>query len=113
AFFRRIPFVFEVRDLWPESAVSLGELSGPRAIRAAERLERLLYTRAARIVVVTNGIRQRLIERGLPAQKLALVPNGANTDLFKFNPEGRERVRKALGLSDKFVVLYAGIHGLA
>jgi glycosyltransferase involved in cell wall biosynthesis len=110
---RRIPFVFEVRDLWPESAVSLGELNSVKAIRAAEVLERFLYRQASRIVVVTDGIRRRLVERGLPAEKLALIPNGADTDLFRFDPEGRTRVRTTLGVEDKFVALYAGIHGLA
>src|SRR5947208_7133329 len=71
---RRIPFVFEVRDLWPESAVSLGELHSKKAIRAAEVLERFLYRQASRIVVVTGGIRRRLVERGLPEEKLALIP---------------------------------------
>jgi glycosyltransferase involved in cell wall biosynthesis len=110
---RRIPFVFEVRDLWPESAVALGELTSGRAIAAAERLERLLYSRAARIVVVTNGIRKRLVERGIPGEKLALITNGANIELFRFDQEGRERVRQALGVQGKFVALYAGVHGLA
>src|SRR4051812_4466912 len=110
---RRVPFVFEVRALWPESAVSLGELSSKRAIRAAEALERLLYRRAAKIVVVTEGIRDRLLERGLPPEKINFIPNGADTDLFRFDPEGRERVRAKLGVEDKFVALYAGIHGLA
>lgn len=110
---RRVPFVFEVRDLWPESAVALGELSSTRAIAAAEQVERLLYSRAARIVVVTKGIRDRLVERGLPPEKIALIRNGANTELFRFDAEGRARVRSEQGLADKFVALYAGIHGLA
>lgn len=113
AMVRRVPFVFEVRDLWPESAVALGELNWKWAIRAAEALERLLYRRASRIVVVTEGIRERLVERGLPPEKLALIPNGADTELFRFDPEGRERVRALLGVEDKFVAMYAGIHGLA
>jgi len=110
---RRIPFVFEVRDLWPESAVALGELSGKRAIKAAEALERLLYRRAARVVAVTQGIYDRLSERGVHCNKLALVPNGANTEHFRFSAEGRAAVRNRLGLQDKFVVMYAGIHGIA
>ena len=110
---RRIPFVFEVRDLWPESAVALGELSGKRAIKAAEALEGLLYRRAARVVAVTQGIYDRLLERRVDCDQLALVPNGANTDHFHFNPEGRAAVRSQLGLQDKFVVMYAGIHGIA
>jgi glycosyltransferase involved in cell wall biosynthesis len=102
-----------LRDLWPESAVALGELSGRRAIKAAEALEGLLYRRAARIVAVTQGIHSRLLERGVQHDKLALIPNGANTDQFHFSAEGRAAVRSALGVQDKFVAMYAGIHGIA
>jgi colanic acid biosynthesis glycosyl transferase WcaI len=110
---RRIPFVFEVRDLWPESAVALAELSGKRAIKAAEALEGLLYRRAALVVAVTQGIYDRLSERRVGCDKLALVPNGANTEHFHFSTEERAAVRTQLGLQDKFVVMYAGIHGIA
>lgn len=108
------PFVFEVRDLWPESAVALGELSSPRAIAWASRLEELCYNRASRIVVVTEGIRQRLLARGYPAAKLALIPNGANTELFRRQPALGQRFRAEHGLApDAFVAVYAGIHGIA
>ena len=110
---RRIPLVFEVRDLWPESAVVLGELKNRRAIALAERLERACYRRARRIVVVTAGIRQRLSERGVPEDKLVLIPNGANTDLFRHEPEAGAALRVESGLGDTFLVLYAGIHGIA
>lgn len=110
---RRIPFIFEVRDLWPESAVALGELSGKRAIKAAEALEGLLYRRAAQVVAVTQGIYDRLLERRVECDKLALVPNGANTEHFRFLPDERAALRTQLGLRDKFVVMYAGIHGIA
>jgi glycosyltransferase involved in cell wall biosynthesis len=108
------PFVFEVRDLWPESAVALGELRSLRAIAWAGKLEELCYNRASRIVVVTDGIRQRLIERGFPAGKLVLIPNGANTDLFQRQPELGQRFRAEHGLAPgAFVAVYAGIHGIA
>lgn len=109
---RRIPLVFEVRDLWPESAVALGELSSSRAIAMAGKLEEMCYNRARRIVVVTEGIRRRLEERGWGA-KLELIPNGANTELFQPDPEAAKKLRDELGLAGKFLVLYAGIHGLA
>lgn len=110
---RRIPFVFEVRDLWPESAVALGELTSHKAIAAAERLERLLYKRAARIVAVTEGIRDRLHQKGISRDKVALIPNGANTDLFTYQPEAGRALASELGLTGKFIALYAGIHGVA
>ncbi len=113
SFVRRIPLFFEVRDLWPESAVALGELRNPRAVRLAERLEWACYRRARRVVVVTEGIRQRLVERGLDNAKIDLIPNGANTDLFQPQPEAAAALRRELGLDGCFVALYAGIHGIA
>lgn len=110
---KRIPLVFEVRDLWPESAVALGELSNRYAISLATWLEKACYRKAVQVVVVTRGIYNRLAERGIPTDKLRFVPNGANTDLFTFHPDGRERVRRELALDQKFVAIYAGIHGLA
>lgn len=110
---RHIPMVFEVRDLWPESAVALGEISSQRAIAWATQLEEACYRRARRIVVVTQGIYNRLIERDLPPEKVTLIPNGANVDLFQFNPAKRDRIRDELNLQDAFIVIYAGIFGVA
>lgn len=113
SYLKRVPLVFEVRDLWPESAVALGELQNSLAISFATRLESMCYRRARLIPVVTQGIINRLIERDIPEHKILLVSNGANIDLFHFMPEERERIRTELGLSSKFVAIYAGIHGLA
>jgi colanic acid biosynthesis glycosyl transferase WcaI len=110
---KNIPIVFEVRDLWPESAVALGELSNPLAISLATKLEQACYHKSVQIVVVTHGIYDRLAQREIPTDKLCFVPNGANTDLFVFNQTGRERIRRDMGLEDKFIAIYAGIHGLA
>ena len=110
---RRLPLVFEVRDLWPESAVALGELSNPRAIALATRLERVCYQSARRVVVVTQGIFNRLVERSIPPDKLVLIPNGANVEMFYYSESGRAQVRETLGLGDQLIAIYAGIHGLA
>lgn len=110
---KRIPLVFEVRDLWPEFAVALGELSNPLAISWATWLETTCYQKARQIVVVTNGMYNHLLLRGLPPEKIIVIPNGANTDLFIFKPLERDRIRQELGYHSKFVVVYAGIHGLA
>jgi glycosyltransferase involved in cell wall biosynthesis len=110
---KRIPLIFEVRDIWPESAVALGELTNPTAIKWATWLEEACYKRAQKIVVVTQGIHTRLEQRGIQPEKLALVPNGANTELFQFRAEARDRIRTQLNLEDKFIAVYAGIHGIA
>jgi glycosyltransferase involved in cell wall biosynthesis len=109
----RARFVFEVRDLWPESAVALGELTSPRAVRLADGVARLCYRRARRIVAVTRDMVARLQARGIPPGKIELIPNGANVDQFRPVPDEAARLRAQLGLGDAFVVLYAGVHGLA
>jgi colanic acid biosynthesis glycosyl transferase WcaI len=110
---RRIPFVFEIRDLWPESAIAMGELKNPRYIRWATWLEQSCYQRSRHIVTVTRGLRERLIERGIADTKVTVIPNGANTDLFRPVPEVGAHIRSRLGLADQFVVMYAGLLGVA
>jgi glycosyltransferase involved in cell wall biosynthesis len=113
SYLRRTPFVFEVQDLWPETAVQMGELSNPRFIRWATWLEQQCYRRARRIVAVTDGIYQRLLERGYAPDQLALIENGSNTALFRPQPEAGARLRTEWGLQGQFIALYAGLIGLA
>jgi glycosyltransferase involved in cell wall biosynthesis len=113
SFFRRLPLVFEVRDLWPESAVALGELRNPRAIALAEQLERACYRHARKIILTTQEMKNHLENRGVPKAKMQVVRNGANPDLFRFDPVARQQIRDGLGLEGKFVVVYAGLFGLA
>ncbi|UCG25578.1 MAG: glycosyltransferase family 4 protein [Chloroflexota bacterium] len=110
---RRIPLFLEVRDLWPEAAVVLGELRNPRYIGWATWLEERCYKRAKRIVVTADESMNRLRERGVPAEKLVLIRNGTNVDLFKPQRERGALLREELGLQHNFVALYAGLHGLA
>lgn len=109
---KRRPWVFEVRDLWPESIVAVGALRPGRVLRALEALELRLYRDAARIVVVTDAFRERLVERGVPASKIVVVPNGIDASACR-RPADPARLRRALGLEGKLVVGYIGTHGLA
>ncbi|MCK6626357.1 MAG: glycosyltransferase family 4 protein [Anaerolineae bacterium] len=112
SYLRRTPLVFEVRDLWPESAIILGELTNKPAIALSELLEKMCYQRARYIVTVVNSIKKRLLERGYPEDKIYLIPNGANTELYTPAPINQE-LRKALGISpDQFVLIFTGLHGL-
>ncbi len=113
SYMRRIPLVFEVRDLWPESAVALGELSNPHVIRWAYWLEGACYRRARKTVVTAQEMVEYLLRRGLEATKIAVIRNGANTELFRFDPFARQHLRNVLGLEDNFVVVYAGLLGIA
>jgi glycosyltransferase involved in cell wall biosynthesis len=109
---RRIPFIMEVRDLWPAVMVELGVLRNRLMIRALERLEMSLYGRATRVVTVTESFRRALIERGIPATKVFTIPNGADVDFWQ-PAEPPVELRRRLGLEGRFVVLYIGAHGIS
>lgn len=110
----RTPWIFEVRDLWPESAVTSGVLSpGSLLTRALYRVERFAYRAADRINVLTPAFREDILHRGLaPAGKIAFIPNGADLDSFQPGPRNNA-LRRRFGWQDRFVVLYAGAHGRA
>lgn len=107
---KRVPFLFEVRDLWPAFAVAVGVLRQPALIKASEWLERFLYRRADLVVVNSPGYIQHVVARG--ARKVELVPNGTDTTMFDLKNDGGE-FRRRNGLEGKFIALYAGAHGLS
>ena len=109
---KRAPYVFNVADLWPETAVALGALTNPLAIRLAEWLARFIYRHAARVTTVTDGIRRLLVEQGLPDSQVILLTNGVDTSCFHPDVDPEPAV-KALGLDGRLTVAYAGTHGLA
>ena len=109
---KRAPYVFNVSDIWPESAVQLGALRNGAAVRLAEMLERHLYRKAARISVVTPGMVERLVARGVARDKLFLLTNGVDTAVYAPMPRNLELARR-LGLEGKKIFLYAGTHGMA
>ena len=105
-----VPMVFDVRDIWPEAIAESGRLRSPRLIRILETIEKNIYERAAAITVVTDGKRERLIEKGVPAEKIRVVPNGVDLSRFEDIPQDRTAVLRELGLDPGgFVVVYAGI----
>lgn len=109
---KRAPFVFELRDLWPESIKAVGAMKEGRAFDALERLEMFLYRKAARIVSVTRSFREILTRRGVEAGKIDVVTNGIDLSRFSQLPKDRELVAR-YGLQGKFVAGYIGTHGMA
>jgi len=107
---KRASFLFEVRDLWPKFAVAVGVLRNPLLIRLSEWLERFLYARAERVMVNSPGFVGHVKGRG--AKRAELIPNGADASMFDPNDEGAE-FRRVHRLEDKFVVMYAGAHGMS
>lgn len=107
---KRVPFLFEVRDLWPAFAIEVGVLRNPILIRLSTWLERFLYRHADLVMVNSPGYVKHVQDRG--AKKVELVPNGTDTSMFTPNVDG-SIFRSSHQLSEKFVVLYAGAHGLS
>ena len=108
---RRRPFVLEIRDLWPESIVSVGAMRNPRIIRLLEWLEKAMYATADRIVTVGPGYRDGLVERGVDEARISIIPNGV--DRVFFSPrEDDGRLREEWDLGDRFVCAYVGTIGL-
>lgn len=110
---KRAALVVEVRDLWPAIFVELGVLRNRRIIRALEALELAAYRAAAAVVVVTEGFRDDLLRRGVPAAKVHVIPNGA--DLERFGSAAAETTtRVELGANPgDTLVLYIGAHGIS
>ena len=104
------PFIFMVSDLWPEAAVQLGVLRNRVLIRLSEWLEWSTYRRAALVWVVTQWIRDFVVQRGLPSERVFLLTNGVDTT--SFGPLPQAQARAELGWPDRFTVLYAGTHGV-
>ncbi len=107
-----VPFVMEVRDLWPAVFVDLGIVRSRSLIRLLEAWELSLYRRAAKVVTVTESFRQNLISRGIPAGKVVTILNGADMD-FWIPSGGSPELRRQLGLDDSFIVLYIGALGIS
>ncbi len=108
----RRPFVFELRDLWPESIKAVGAMRESVAIRLLERLELFLYRRAARVVSVTHSFRANLERRGIAGAKIDVITNGVDIANFSPRPKDAELVHRH-GLEGCFVAGYVGTHGMA
>jgi len=107
---KRVPFLFEVRDLWPAFAVAVGVLRQPLLIRLSEWLERFLYKGAKVVLVNSPGYIQHVHQRG--AQRVELVPNGAEIVMFNPQDDGLN-FRQQHGLEGRFIAMYAGAHGMS
>ena len=114
AFWNRVPFIFEVRDLWPESLAAVGAGSeGTLLHRTLGAIAGFLYRRADRIVVVSPAFKDHLIRYwNVPAARISIVENGVETDLFYPDPAAME-VRKQLKAEDRFLICYIGTMGNA
>ncbi len=109
---KRVPFVFEVRDLWPESIVQLGQLKNKLIITILEKIEYFLYRNCSHIVSVADSTVQVLVSNGISKEKIDVIKNGADLNLFL--PQNKNKdLFSSLDISNKFVVAYIGTIGLS
>ncbi len=110
----RVPFVYDVQDIWPDVIVAAGLISNPRAIRALEALERFIYRRADKILVPNERARDVLIAKGASPERLSVTHHWVEGDLARQGTSAeRSATREARGWQDRFVVLFAGNLGIA
>jgi glycosyltransferase involved in cell wall biosynthesis len=110
---QKIPMVFEVRDLWPELPIAVGALKGRIPIAAARWLERFAYQNAARVVAFSAGMKEGVLRTGYPEERVHLIPNGADPELFDVPAADGQAFRNQFEwLQDRPLVVYTGSFGL-
>lgn len=112
SFWKRVPWIMEVRDLWPESIKTVGAMKDNLFIRYFEWEEMRCYRSAKTIVVVTDSFKRTLTARGIDEAKIKVVKNGVDKEMFKPVPKDEALIGK-LGLEGKKIIGYIGTHGMA
>jgi hypothetical protein len=109
---RRWPFILEIRDIWPESILTVGAMQKSLLIRFLERMERLMYRSSTHMVTVGEGYRRRIMEKDVPPDKISVVMNGV--DLDSFQPVADTQfIRREFRSEGKFICAYIGTVGMA
>jgi len=109
---KRKPWLFELRDLWPESIKTVGAIKNSKIINFLEKIELFLYKDSSKVIAVTNSFKKNLIYRGIDKDKIEVIPNGSNLEFF--HPREKDKnILKKLKLENKFIVGYIGTHGMA
>jgi glycosyltransferase involved in cell wall biosynthesis len=108
---RGAPFLLEVRDLWPDTAIALGVIRSRPLIFVARCLESFVYRTADHIVVIGPEMKRRIVAKGIPPEKIEVIPQGYQPGTASAG--SREETRRTLGIGDDFVVMFTGSYGLA
>jgi hypothetical protein len=109
---KRVPFILEIRDIWPESIIAVGAMHNRSLVRVLEWLEKIMYASADHIVTVGEGYRQRLREKSVPESCISVVMNGIDRELF--NPrKPNQELKRQYGIENAFVCSYTGTIGMA
>lgn len=109
---KHIPWVLEIRDLWPESILTVGAIKNKTIIRALEYLEMFAYRKADHIVPVTDAFKRYILKKGIDDSKITVIKNGVDLDFYQAGPAD-DSLAEELGVKGRFVASYVGTHGMA
>ena len=109
---KRKPWIFELRDIWPESLKTVGSMKDGRVLKILEKIELGLYHDAKQVIAVTEAFKENLIKRGIDGDKISVITNGSNNELFNVQLKN-EKLLEKLKLKNKFIIAYIGTHGMA
>lgn len=112
SFWKRKPWIMEVRDLWPESIKTVGAMKDNIFIRYFEKEEKWCYKSAKKIIAVTDSFKMEITKRGIPSDKIEVIKNGANLELYTPRIKNKALIEK-YNLDGKIVLGYIGTHGMA
>lgn len=110
---KRRKLIVEIRDLWPAAIVELGVLKNRFIIGVLEKLELFFYKKSSQVVVVTDSFKENLKSRSIPENKIKVITNGVESEVFKPLIHEGTQLRQQLGVDDNFVILYIGAHGIS
>ena len=108
----RVPYVYDVQDLQPDAAAELGMLRNRTLLRFLYRLEKAAYENAAVVTTLTSGMRERIIAKGIPAEKVVLIRHGADPELFRLTEDSAPDFRQRYGFNGDFLVSHTGNMGI-
>ncbi len=113
SWWKRVPMVFEVRDMWPDVPIALGVLHDPILIWLSKRLEIFAYRQAAHVVALAPGMREDIIAKGIPAEKVSVIAGGCDLDMFSATSDSASPRLEHAWLGERKLVIYAGTIGKA
>ena len=104
---RKAKVILNVQDIHPDLSIESGLLKNPTAIKMAKAFEKWIYDNSENILVISEGFKRNIIEKGIPQEKVKIIPNWVDTDLLK--PLSKDNaVARKFGLGNKFVIMYSG-----
>lgn len=108
----RVPFVYQVQDMWPETLAATGMLNNPQLLGFISKFAKWTYSKAQKILVISPGFRQNLLDKGVPSEKVRVVSNWVDPQTY-YRAEPDAELAQKVGLNDKFNVMFAGNLGEA